>query len=119
MRHAQAPPFDNAIHRSNVRGALSHLLLAGSVNIDGNQLLLRGGEVLQVGHQVLPNLLPCVDQQKDHLQSKKCHLSSAVLGEGLYMECGTTKFRRVPCTSTEDKYGQAHNARLWNSRDWS
>ncbi len=52
-----------------LRGALSHLQLAGTFNIDSYQLLLRGGEVLQVGHEVLPNLLPCIDQQEDNLQS--------------------------------------------------
>ena len=48
-----------------------HLLLACSVYVDSNQLLLRGGKVLQVRHQVLTNLLPCIHQQKHDLRSQK------------------------------------------------
>lgn len=48
-----------------------HLLLACSVYVDGNQLLLGGGKILQVWHQVLTNLLPCIHQQKHDLRSQK------------------------------------------------
>lgn len=48
-----------------------HLLLACSIYVDGNQLLLGGGKVLQVRHQVLTNLLPYIHQQKHDLRSQK------------------------------------------------
>ena len=68
-----------------------HLLLACSVYVDGNQFLLGGGKVLQVQHQVLTNLLPCIHQQKHDLRIQKAWLP------GLYQLPSLYSSWRISC----------------------